>query len=201
MPKSERNDSSSVIPKSSHCQLIDLSNNDTRNKVKIEDTRSFKFTTDPPRPDLKSPDLFSEKSLPNPSNFYPEPKKLSHKYQDFSSNSNFLNTSTPKVAKSEGDDIQKVMENLRALQKLSCSPVKNDSSTSSPVSVIAYNKNFSVAKSSSSGHSGHSSQRSDLNSKSEFTNSFHDDFQKQFINSLQQLAANPNNTKPNYRCS
>lgn len=188
-----------MIPKSSHCQLIDLSN-DARNKAKIEETRPFKFSKEPLRPDLKSPDLFSEKSLPNPSNFYPEPKKLSHKYQDFSSNSNFLTSSTPKASKSDGDDIQKVMENLRALQKLSCSPVKNDTSTSSPVSVIAYNKNFSVTKSSSPGHSSHSSQRSDV-SKSDFTNSFHDDFQKQFINSLQQMAANPSSTKSNYRCS
>lgn len=45
---------------------------------------------------------------------------------------------------SEGDDIQKVMEGLKVLQKMS-SPVKSseDGRTSSPVSVIAFNKSFS----------------------------------------------------------
>lgn len=95
------------------------------------------------------------------------------------------------------------MENLKALQKLSGSPVKNDS-TSSSVSVIAFNKNFSATKSNSS--QGSSVQRSsssgnDIN-KSDFSGTnFQDDFQKQFINSI-QMSANPtSNTKSNYRCS
>lgn len=93
------------------------------------------------------------------------------------------------------------MENLKALQKLSCSPVKNDS-TSSPVSVIAFNKNFNSSKSSSSnqGSSVHRTSDVDGNKSADFSGSFQDDFQKQFINSI-QMAANPSTTKSNYRCS
>lgn len=96
------------------------------------------------------------------------------------------------------------MENLKALQKLSCSPVKNDS-TSSPVSVIAFNKNFSTTKSSNSAQ-GSSVQRTSSSgndtNKADFSGSnFQDDFQKQFINSI-QMSSNPSsNAKSNYRCS
>lgn len=92
------------------------------------------------------------------------------------------------------------MENLKALQKLSRSPVKNDS-TSSPVSVIAFNKNFSSPKSNSS-NQGNVQRASEVNAAkaADFTGAFQDDFQKQFINSI-QMSANPSTTKSNYRCS
>ncbi|XP_057659662.1 ubinuclein-2 [Diorhabda carinulata] len=107
---------------------------------------------------------------------------------------------TPLVtSKSDGDgqkDIQMVMENLKALQKLACSPVKNDNSSNSPVSVIAYNKSFSSSKTTSNhSHGG----RNDVNSRGggaggggggDFASGFQDEFQKAFINSLQQMAAN-----------
>ncbi|CAH1112842.1 unnamed protein product [Psylliodes chrysocephalus] len=113
----------------------------------------------------------------NPVDFYPVVSKHS------------IFHSSPLVTKSDGDgqkDIQMVMENLKALQKLSCSPVKNSDSSSSPVSVIAYNKTFSSPKTTSS--SAHCS-RTDANSRNELSGGFQDEFQKQFINSLQQMAA------------
>lgn len=96
--------------------------------------------------------------------------------------------------------LYQVMENLKALQKLSRSPVKNDS-TSSPVSVIAFNKNFSGTKSTSS-NQGNVQRTCDANATktADFTGAFQDDFQKQFINSI-QMSANPSTTKSNYGCS
>lgn len=91
-----------------------------------------------------------------------------------------------------------VMENLKALQKLSCSPVKNDS-TSSPVSVIAFNKNFS-SKSNSSNASVQRAGDGNSNKPADFSGTFQDDFQKQFINSI-QMSGNPSTTNANYRCS
>ncbi|KAF5285055.1 hypothetical protein FQR65_LT02368 [Abscondita terminalis] len=75
---------------------------------------------------------------------------------------------------SEGDDIQKVMEGLKVLQKMS-SPVKSndDGRTSSPVSVIAFNKSFSQdACSKSSTVTAPSISRS---------NTFQEAFQNHFI--------------------
>nr|XP_023025050.1 ubinuclein-1-like [Leptinotarsa decemlineata] len=129
--------------------------------------------------DPRTPDLFTEMRS---SDYF---SKAANNVMDYHS--------TP--VKTEGDDIQMVMENLKALQKLSCSPVKNDNSSSSPVSVIAYNKNFSSSKSNSV-------QKSDSNNKGDLTGGFQDEFQKQFINSLQQMAANPSTSKSSYnRCS
>lgn len=91
------------------------------------------------------------------------------------------------------------MENLKALQKLSCSPVKNDS-TSSPVSVIAFNKNFSSSKSSGLNQGVQKTGDANSNTTTDFSGTFQDDFQKQFINSI-QTSANPSTTKANYRCS
>lgn len=115
-------------------------------------------------------------------------KKLSSRHPEISL------TPTFSAQKSDGDDIQTVMENLRALQKLS-SPVKSDSNpTGSPVSVIAYNKSFSPKSSSSQGSN---------TAKSDFAGTFQDEFQKQFISSLQQMAAGSSSTKSgfNNRCS
>ncbi|CAG9860847.1 unnamed protein product [Phyllotreta striolata] len=101
---------------------------------------------------------------------------------------NHLYASNSLVPKSDGDgqkDILMVMENLKALQKLSSSPVKNtDTSSSSPVSVIAYNKNFTMTKTSASSHS----------IKNDFSGGFQDEFQKQFISSLQHGDASSSNT-------
>ncbi|CAG9827914.1 unnamed protein product [Diabrotica balteata] len=119
-------------------------------------------------------------------------------YTVASNKHNEYSTSTPLVTKSEGDgqqDIQMVMENLKALQKLSCSPAKTDTSASSPVSVISYNKNFPSPKTTTAGLN---LGRGDANSRSEFPGGFQDEFQKQFINSLQQMAANAGSSKSSY---
>ncbi|CAH1159709.1 unnamed protein product [Phaedon cochleariae] len=107
------------------------------------------------------------------------------------------NVPAAKISKSEGDDIQMVMENLKALQKLSCSPIKNDNSSSSPVSVIAYNKSFVK-----SGSGGNQAVESHNSKGEEFPGGYQDEFQKQFISSLQQLQANAGASKSSYnRCS
>ncbi|XP_050508012.1 uncharacterized protein LOC114340356 isoform X2 [Diabrotica virgifera virgifera] len=120
-------------------------------------------------------------------------------YTVASNKHNEYSTSTPLVTKSEGDgqqDIQMVMENLKALQKLSCSPAKTDTSVSSPVSVISYNnKNFPSPKTTTAALN---LGRGDANSRSEFPGGFQDEFQKQFINSLQQMAANAGSSKSSY---
>lgn len=73
---------------------------------------------------------------------------------------------------SEGDDIQKVMENLKALEKMS-SPNKanEDIKTASPVAVITFNNSYS--QDASSPHS--------TNLLAHRGSSFQDAFQKQFI--------------------
>ncbi|XP_018326401.1 ubinuclein-2 isoform X2 [Agrilus planipennis] len=84
----------------------------------------------------------------------------------------------------DGDEnqIQEVLEGLRALQKMS-SPAKVDDygRTSAPASVITYNSKSSSSLSSPSigGVGGTSSQKSDASKK--HVSVFHDEFQRQFI--------------------
>ncbi|CAH1966639.1 unnamed protein product [Acanthoscelides obtectus] len=77
----------------------------------------------------------------------PKPTDLSAGHQKFYSEpkaftGNFSTPSATKPNKSE-DDIQMVMENLKALRNFSCSTVKQQPETSNAASVISYNKNFS----------------------------------------------------------
>ncbi|KAJ8971042.1 hypothetical protein NQ317_002308 [Molorchus minor] len=94
------------LPKAAHCQVIDLTDSTEANKIPKSEEE---------RPFNLSKELVGFASSHE---IYPDPKKLS------------------TISKSDGDDIQMVMENLKALQKLS-SPIKADS-TGSPVSVIAF---------------------------------------------------------------
>lgn len=88
-----------------------------------------------------------------------------------------------------GDDIQKVMENLKVLQKMS-SPKKcvESAPTSSAVSVIAVNKSFAPKETS---NETSSMQRYDYN-KSDFNTGFQDEFQKQLFSALNQFPSNSN---------
>ncbi|KAJ8952629.1 hypothetical protein NQ314_007488 [Rhamnusium bicolor] len=192
IPSENKKEINAVIPKAAHCQVIDLTDTlELKRKATSEENRPFKLIKESGSELIKpmtSTDLYSEM------------KKISSKNPDLSVNPCIVSTSSnPKVtSKSDGDDIQMVMENLKALQKLS-SPIKADNSASSPVSVIAYNKSFSPKSNSSQSSTG---QRTDFNSKTDFTGSFQDEFQKQFINSLQHLATSSSSTKSNYnRCS
>ncbi|KAL3265807.1 hypothetical protein HHI36_010005 [Cryptolaemus montrouzieri] len=81
---------------------------------------------------------------------------------------------------SDGDDILKVMENLKNLQKMS-SPIKTFEGSSSSTGFSQ--KASSVLK----------------NNLDLMTSSFQDEFQKQLYNALGNLA--PNTTKSNYKCS
>ena len=100
----------------------------------------------------------------------------------------------------EGDDIQKVMEGLKELQKMS-SPVKvGEPPTSSPVSVIAYNKNYTQKNLSQSlpATQRQSSSPSPVQyskgefSKSDFSTGFQDVFQRQLMNNF-AMRQNPVN--------
>ncbi|XP_060532049.1 yemanuclein isoform X2 [Cylas formicarius] len=98
-------------------------------------------------------------------------------------------TVTPTM-QNDRDDVQKVMESLKALQKLS-SPAKTEVS-SSPVSVIAFNKSYS---NSSHGVNSGGVGRTDFVG-------FQDEFQKQFISSLSTSKSNSVATKSyNRSCS
>lgn len=168
------NPSSSSKSKDMHCQLLDLTE---KNK-----TRAFNFNCDEPRKEPLSTGYFGSPDIFHSPTFFAEAKKD-------------IPPPSLKGSKSEVDDVQMVMENLKALQKLSSSPLKSDNSTGSPVSVIAFNKNFS-----SKSNSGSNPQRAE---KGDSSSGFQDEFQKQFINSLQNMAANASNSssKSNYRCS
>ncbi|XP_023310453.1 yemanuclein [Anoplophora glabripennis] len=184
----ENKEVNAVISKTPHCQLIDLTDAlEDKRKLKTEEIKTYKFKKEPPVPSLISS---------TNSNDYTDVTKLSSKHPELSVTPAF--TQKPS-SKSDGDEIQMVMENLKALQKLS-SPIKADNPTSSPVSVIAYNRSFSPKSNSSQSSPGH--RGSEFNPKTDFSGSFQDEFQKQFINSLQQMATASSSSKPSYnRCS
>ncbi|KAJ8919467.1 hypothetical protein NQ315_016567 [Exocentrus adspersus] len=180
-----------VIPKTTHCQLIDLTDkSETKYKSKSEEVKPYKYVKEASRSDLMTSSSLNQ--------LFNEVKKISSKHPELNVTPNLTSTPPQKVpSKSDGDDIQMVMENLKALQKLS-SPVKADNPTSSPVSVIAYNRSFSPKSNSNQSSSG---QKSEV-SKADFNNSFQEEFQKQFINSLQNMSATSNSSKSSYnRCS
>lgn len=81
----------------------------------------------------------------------------------------------------EGDDIQKVMEGLKVLQKMS-SPIKTENTTtSSPVSVIAFNKSYSPKSTVSQPSTSTNSIRTAEFAKADFCSGFQDAFQKQLL--------------------
>ncbi|KAJ8940893.1 hypothetical protein NQ318_004592 [Aromia moschata] len=191
--KEEKKEPSAVIqiPKAAHCQVIDLTDVSNLSRKCQPEDRPFDLSKEASGTDLTKPSGSRES--------YPDLQKVSSKHHELTVTPNFLFTSTPKVPlKSDGDDIQMVMENLKALQKLS-SPIKTENSTGSPVSVIAYNKSFSPKSNSSQSSTG---QKTEYSGKNDFAGSFQDEFQKQFINSLQQLATSSSSSKSSYnRCS
>lgn len=83
---------------------------------------------------------------------------------------------------SEGDDIQKVMEGLKELQKMS-SPIKitENTTTSSPVSVIAFNKSYSPKSAVSQPSTSSNNLRPSDYTKADFCTGFQDAFQKQLL--------------------
>lgn len=112
-------------------------------------------------------------------------KMTDYSIKKLSSSSNFKSSfdySKPKIC-NERDDIQKVMEGLKNLQKMS-SPVKQESSSSSPVSVIAYNKTNTPKTCNNLENFTHSSSlpptRSDYN-KTDFGPGFQEAFQRQLF--------------------
>ncbi|KAK5643832.1 hypothetical protein RI129_007677 [Pyrocoelia pectoralis] len=119
--------------------------------------------------------------------------KTSNSVINSTSTLNNINSSTFDYSKprtiSEGDDIQKVMEGLKVLQKMS-SPVKSheDGRTSSPVSVIAFNKSFSQD----------SSTKPPASTSTSRSSSFQDAFQKHFLPDFTKASFAPSTSKGSY---
>lgn len=156
-----------------YCQVIDLSDNKSKSDLKREKTVSpnipEKFTHTTKHPELK---LSITPAFPK------------------------LESSKSKTSCPAGDDIQKVMENLKNLQKMS-SPKKSidTSPSSSAVSVIAVNKTFASPKAA---HVESTMQRIDY--KPEYNSSFQEEFQKQLFGGLQSSFTTPP-SKNNYNRS
>ncbi|EFA02584.2 yemanuclein isoform X1 [Tribolium castaneum] len=93
----------------------------------------------------------------------------------------------PKTSCAAGDDIQKVMENLKVLQKMSSPKKCEPAQSSSAVSVIAVNKSFAPKPT----HEASTMQRYDYN-KSDYNTGFQDEFQKQLFSALNQISSNSN---------
>lgn len=112
---------------------------------------------------------------------------------------------------SEGDEIHKAMENLKALQRLSSPAKANETLTSSPVSVIAFNKSYSPkgvlhnAGPLPPQVGPNAALRTDY--KADFGSGFQEVFQRQFLSdfNLMQSSVNhsaPTSSKSHYnRCS
>ncbi|KAF7280259.1 hypothetical protein GWI33_006255 [Rhynchophorus ferrugineus] len=170
---SMKNKEEPVIPKSAHCQIIDLTDSITS---KVSDNGSVGKSS------------FAKE--------HPEPKvfenTLKNKYPDI----NITPSSKPQSG--EVDEIQIAIDSLKALHKLS-SPSKKDSAKSSSVSVIALNKNYSNSG-SGQGQGGGAT----TNDRTNFSGSigFQDEFQKQFISTINNLKSPPHSSKSTYnRCS
>uniref|UniRef100_A0A1Y1NBZ8 Ubinuclein middle domain-containing protein n=1 Tax=Photinus pyralis TaxID=7054 RepID=A0A1Y1NBZ8_PHOPY len=136
-------------------------------------------------------------SLNNDSNRFTKSNvisKTSNSVINSTSSHNNINSSTFEYPKSrtvsDGDDIQKVMEGLKVLQKMS-SPVKSheDARTSSPVSVIAFNKSFSQDATAKTTASTPTTPRS---------NSFQDAFQKHFLPDFTKASFAASTSKGSY---
>lgn len=100
----------------------------------------------------------------------------------------------------EGDDIQKVMEGLKVLQKMS-SPIKtSENTTSSPVSVIAFNKSYSPKSTvSQPSTSSNSSVRPNDYTKQDFCSGFQDAFQKQLLGDVNFLKTSSSQPTPSFK--
>lgn len=96
---------------------------------------------------------------------------------------------------SEGDDIQKVMEGLKVLQKMS-SPIKTENTTSSPVSVIAFNKSYSPKSATSQPSTSSNSIRQNDYTKADFCSGFQDAFQKQLLGDVSFLKSSASQPTP-----
>lgn len=201
---------------SNHCQVIDLTDHSERKNTanKISQSRHEEKDTSPKLNDSekgKSKEK-SRKILPEEqqtASIYNKliPETSDHRFaQNYKSSvatsstnkitdhsikklnaPNYVPTSLDFSKPSDGDDIQKVMEGLKVLQKMS-SPIKmNESPSSSPVSVIAFNNSYSSKSNPTSqnlpvAHSAsHSSYRSDYN-KADFGPGFQEAFQRQILN-------------------
>ncbi|KAL1506373.1 hypothetical protein ABEB36_005747 [Hypothenemus hampei] len=156
-----------VITQDSHCPVIDLTDTPIKSE---ENCRPAKLSKDP-----------------SPSNDFTIPLKA--KYPALS-----VTASNSQTTQNDTEEVLKVIESLKALQKMS-TPVKSET-TNPAVSVIAFNKNYSNS------NSGHSSGLN--NERTSFSGSigFQDEFQRQFVNSLNHKPSQSSPPKTGYnKCS
>lgn len=236
------------VTSSDHCQIIDLTEVIPDNKKIIIMKPKAKFYETDANPRNKVPEILKpvenenlsgnavlsqliEESLCDsntkvPQNFVKHTKTLSegntkHYGTQLGYGSGVLPVVEHQKLKlsNEGDDIQKVMEGLKELQKMS-SPVKvGEPPTSSPVSVIAYNKNYTQKNLSQSLPATQRQSSSPVQyskgefSKSDFSTGFQEVFQRQLylnniammqnqVNQVSVSAASTTSSKNHYnRCS
>lgn len=102
----------------------------------------------------------------------------------------------------EGDDIQKVLEGLQVLHKMS-SPIKtSENTTSSPVSVIAFNKSYSPKSAvSQPSTSSSSTVRPSEYTKADFCSGFQDAFQKQLLGDVNFLKTSSSQPSPSFKAT
>lgn len=107
----------------------------------------------------------------------PSNKLTDHSIKKLSTPSaNYSNSSIDHLkvkGNNEGDDIKRVMEGLKALQNMA-TPAKTESATSSPVSVISFNKSHSKTNNTPVPAASFS--------KSEFNSGYQEAFQRQLFN-------------------
>lgn len=227
-PVSQHNNSD-IVKKidNKHCQIIDLTDN---SEIKKKSIPKIKMKYYEPEDKTKPNDLKNEKlevtassaynslikeSLSDVNRFAQNLKsapptttvtnKLTdHSIKKLSTPSNYSNSVEHMKIKpsNEGDEIQiqRVMEGLKALQNMS-TPVKTESATSSPVSVISFNKGHTKTNNIPTPPSTFA--------KSEYNSGFQEVFQRQLLNDFHMIKGSsvgqstPTSSKSHYnnRCS
>lgn len=198
-----------------HCQIIDLTENSEsrrkpgqKSKTKYHDNDDNKSSKQSDHIKNDSKDITASSAYNNiiqeslsELNRYPQNLKSTsnsthssnkltdHSIKKLSTPSNYANSVDHLKYKtnSEGDDIQRVMEGLKALQNMA-SPAKTE--TSSPVSVISFNKNHSKQNNYTSA--------TPSCSKTDFNSGFQEAFQRQVLNDSSLLKSSPAAFKNRY---
>ncbi|XP_049825955.1 yemanuclein isoform X2 [Aethina tumida] len=204
----EKKEMKTVISESKHCPVIDLTDHHNKKKsvtkVKLPKpvdytkvSESGMFASDVPtdfstKPKVADYAATKAEILPIPMEFK-DPMMLSNRHPDLSIVPNYQHPAPPKEpVNQDGDDIQKVLENLRTLQQMSSPSKSSDNSHSNSVPVIAYNKSFSPKNTNTA---------TNHNNECKSASEFQEDFQKQFISQVTHMSS-PQSSKQNYnRCS
>ncbi|KRT83148.1 hypothetical protein AMK59_4575 [Oryctes borbonicus] len=205
--KEKSSDHGSKTSESSHCQIIDLTdslssdikkkNSSQKIKAKSFDSEKgmIRVKTDLMKPksdkdeiaanltDLMQQNMPRASSASSSSSISPHGKsKETNQYSPFSTTPPLDFQKLNQAA--ESDDIHKALENLKVLQRLSSPAKANETLTSSPVSVIAYNKSYSpknVLHNAAPPPPGASNVSLRNDYKGDYGSGFQEVFQRQFL--------------------